>query len=137
MLRPHSSRWFWLAAVFLAITLPVAQMAVAAQAGSVVCCCGEHAADDDCGCPDCPSAVGDASDDHDHGAAVLAGTDQVRRCGADSHVGTPPSHFDMTLPVAVWPAQRLGALMPAPPGPGRTQTTLGPESPPPEQLLAF
>lgn len=28
-------------------------------AGTVTCCCGDHASDDSCGCPTCPAAQGE------------------------------------------------------------------------------
>ena len=41
----------------LVVLVALAQLPVGTiQVGTVECCCGEHAADETCGCPDCPAA---------------------------------------------------------------------------------
>jgi hypothetical protein len=45
-----------IAALVLCVCIPMAQLAQAAPMGLIECCCGEHEADHDCGCLDCPAA---------------------------------------------------------------------------------
>lgn len=59
MARPRSplSRLVALAVALLLLWVPVAAAATAGFAwAAIACCCGDHAGDEACGCPDCPSA---------------------------------------------------------------------------------
>lgn len=42
-------------------------------AGTVTCCCGDHAGDDSCGCPTCPAAQGEDDEEIQES--------QLRSCG--------------------------------------------------------
>jgi hypothetical protein len=77
-------------AIVLLFALPLAQVARGAViAGEVHCCCGDHSADEACGCPDCPAAAhphdgddGGGGDDHDdHDGAPP--TTSFGACGAE------------------------------------------------------
>lgn len=98
----------WLATLVLVVCLPMAQLATS-WAGTTVCCCGEHAADHDCGCPDCPSTATD--DEYDQGDQDSE-TPAIASLGACSRgmaaVGAHASSMHMLLvpPIAIMTSGR-------------------------------
>jgi hypothetical protein len=52
-------------------------------AGTVTCCCGDHAGDDSCGCPTCPAAQGE-DDEQAHET-------QLRSCGGAALIASGQS----------------------------------------------
>jgi hypothetical protein len=52
------SRLIAIATALVLVTSVFARVAVAGIAwGDIDCCCGEHAGDEACGCPDCPAGA--------------------------------------------------------------------------------
>jgi hypothetical protein len=64
-----------LLAIATLVATPLMRIAVAGIAWGVIeCCCGEHAGDHRCGCPDCPASTDDDDDDagDQHGSETPA-----------------------------------------------------------------
>lgn len=137
----------WLLALFAAVLAVggAPLRAALAQAGDATahCCCGPHAADVDCGCPNCPAShapqAADAAahdddgpepDDHD--------VPRIRACGLTGDLATPIV-IDLALaprPAArpVAPALRLTVVVP--PRALALGHARSPEPPPPRAAQA-
>ena len=93
-----------LLAVAILIAAPVVRVAFAGIAwGTITCCCGEHAGDHDCGCPDCPAGERASDGDSDDGAP------HVRPCGASAEWVSPATFAPFvapTVPVVIAPPRR-------------------------------
>jgi hypothetical protein len=117
-----------LLAIATLVATPLMRIAVAGIAWGVIeCCCGEHAGDHHCGCPDCPT--GDDEDDrHDgeHGAPVLG------QCGANAEWISPVAVAPFVPPVRVAPvrpAHGVATTFVTPPAPaGRVVHPIVPPS---------
>jgi hypothetical protein len=80
-----------MAMVIIALGAAITRVASAGvSVGDLRCCCGVHAGDEDCGCPDCPVAD---SDHNKHKAPSDAPS--FKRCGA-------PSHFVALMTIIEW-----------------------------------
>jgi hypothetical protein len=94
-------------ALVLLFALPVAQVARGATLpGEVHCCCGDHAADEDCGCPECPSAshAHDEDDGDDHDDEDAPPSTSFRACGAEGQsytVGAFPPFLVPAVPTVI------------------------------------
>jgi hypothetical protein len=92
-----------LLAIATLVATPLMRIAVAGIAWGVIeCCCGEHAGDHRCGCPDCPAAAGDGDGDDDgdqHGAPVLG------PCGANAERISPVALAPFVPPVRFAPVR--------------------------------
>lgn len=105
-----------LAAVLCLGGAPLRALAALADDAIAHCCCGPHAAADDCGCPHCPAAAGSHADDADHDQPA-DGTPRIGPCRLQGERATlvvfdlaitPPTH---ALPAAAPPGR---ATFPAP-----------------------
>jgi hypothetical protein len=82
------------------LLVPLAETASAAFGWDPIdCCCGEHAGDEACGCPDCPAGHQDDHDDDGEGQDDGT-TPGFRSCGVTSHVSLPGAFAEAILPVA-------------------------------------
>jgi hypothetical protein len=126
------SRLIAIATALVLVTSVFARVAVAGIAwGDIDCCCGEHAGDEACGCPDCPA--GDHADG-DH-APPADGAPRMNSCGPDAQLVTPASLDHGVVPRA--PVLLAPSAAPAP----RTATKqpdpapdVRPETPPPRAV---
>lgn len=123
----------FVAAITLVVVLlaPVADAAGAAFGWDPIqCCCGEHAGDEACGCPDCPAGHQNERDDDgdDDGDDRSPG---LRACGATGHVAVPGGFAEAILPappVLIAPIARNAPRPPAVRPPGTVAAR--PEKPP-------
>ena len=100
-----------LLAVAMLVAAPVVRVAFAGMVWDAIhCCCGVHAGDHDCGCPDCPAGKRSQGDsDHDTGPTL-------RPCGAHGEWVSPatiPPFVAPTVPALIVPARRA-LTIPAP-----------------------
>ena len=86
-------------ALLLCLTLSFSQLSLADVQASIVCCCGEHPADQACGCPDCPVADGNQEQqaDHDEEENRDRGP-SVSPCSGRTEVGYSAPTTDLLLP---------------------------------------
>jgi hypothetical protein len=96
--------------------------------GTTSCCCGPHASDHRCGCPDCPTAdQAHGDDDHDGDRPVLG------KCGVNGMVLAPAAVSPTILahaPTVATPVRPVAVVTTTPPPPLQTGPR-GPEPPPP------
>ena len=101
-----------LACVAILVAAPVARVAFAGvEWGTVDCCCGEHAGDHRCPCPDCPAADHPSGDD-----APPDGAPHVEPCGANAQWVSPatmPPFVAPTVAAIRAPVRRV-LLLPDP-----------------------
>lgn len=122
-----------LAVVLTAFAGPLLRAAAAGlQYGNLVCCCGEHASDTACGCPDCPAGkphAHDASNDNRDDAPPT-----VKQCGPNATV--VPLASETPALVSPVPSEVLQPL-PRPATSLRqtitSQLTPAPDAPPPRR----
>ena len=103
-MRP--SRGIALAALVALVVLRGVGMAAEAwTANAVECCCGRHAVDHDCGCPQCPSHHhGKRHDDHaSHVRSCAHHVDLMQVASAPPVLAAPPA-IDLPAPHAAAPA---------------------------------
>jgi len=95
------SRVIALTTLAVMLLVPLSGTAAAAFGWNPIdCCCGEHAGDEACGCPDCPAGHqddddddGDDGDEHDEDGAP-----GMRSCGVSGHVSLPGVFVRAVLP---------------------------------------
>jgi hypothetical protein len=126
------SRLIAIATALVLVTSVFARVAVAGIAwGDIECCCGEHAGDESCGCPDCPGAD-HAESDH---VPPADGAPRMKSCGPDAQLVVPASIDHVVVPRApalVAPtAIRAPALRASDPDPA---PDVRPETPPPRHV---
>src|SRR5687768_1262584 len=90
------------------VAAPVVRVAFAGLVWEAIhCCCGVHAGDHDCGCPDCPAGN---RGDGDHRGDT---TPTVRPCGANADWVSPatiPPFVAPAVPALIVPARRALAI---------------------------
>jgi hypothetical protein len=107
-------------ALLMTLALALAQLATGGIViGEIECCCGTHAGDAPCGCPDCPVAHGghghDGARAAHHGDSDAPPVTSFRACGAEGHLVDAPA-FPPFLPLpAIAVADVPHRLEPAPP----------------------
>ena len=99
---------FALAMVLAAV--PMTALASGLIWADIVCCCGPHASNEACGCPDCPSA--EHEEDHEAPDSVSRraappSAPQLKRCG--------PTGTLMLMQMPVVAVPRYSAIAKAPP----------------------
>jgi hypothetical protein len=96
--------------VAMLVAAPVVRVAFAGLVWDAIqCCCGVHAGDHDCGCPDCPAGKPDPAQGGDRGDT----TPTVRPCGANAEWVSPatiPPFVAPTAPALIVPARRALAI---------------------------
>ena len=93
-----------LLAVAMLVAAPAVRVAFAGLVWDAIrCCCGVHAGDHDCGCPDCPAGT---QGEPDRGGDP---TPTMRPCGAHAEWVSPatlPPFVAPTMPALLVPARR-------------------------------
>jgi hypothetical protein len=91
-------------AIATLVATPLMRIAVAGIAWGVIeCCCGEHAGDHRCGCPDCPAA--DHDGDPDDAPAPEDGAPGLGPCGANAEWISPVALAPFVPPARVAPVR--------------------------------
>lgn len=112
----------------------VAPYAARLAHGTVVCCCGEHDADEPCGCPTCPAKAGAGAEDaHEH-------SPDLTTIGACAPIKASIAALMPFVMPPVLPAQRIDPRprrLPRPPDPRLPASLVeAPDVPPPERWRA-
>jgi hypothetical protein len=119
-----------LLAIATLVATPLMRIAVAGiEWGVIECCCGEHAGDHRCGCPDCPASTDDDDDAGDqHGSETPA----LGPCGASAEWVAPVALAPFVAAARVAPrrpAHRIATTFVTPPAPaGRVVHPIVPPS---------
>lgn len=120
-----------IAVALVLLTSVVARVAVAGIVWETFeCCCGEHAGDKACGCPECPAGQHAESDEHDGDGAP-----SVKTCGPDGQLVLPTSLGKAIFPAVPPPITREVRAAAPPPLPRlRSELPPAPEPPPPRSV---
>jgi hypothetical protein len=123
-----------IAMMLVLVTSAFARVAAAGLAwGTFECCCGEHAGDEACGCPDCPAGHQDEHGDE----SPVDGSPRMKACGPDGMVILPAAFARAIIPVApaiIVPEPLTLAVEPV--AEPRSAPSARPEPPPPRSVAS-